>query len=120
MLTFNRTTESGFRLSGERVGWSDHWVDWSLKSARATAGFSREGEKSTSFLSAVAGWTAWITSGFSGCGLFVTAILIVRRRGVIICKRVTKSTGVRGQGKRVREKPAGWGSWYPTLFTRRL
>jgi hypothetical protein len=27
--------------------------------------------------------------GFSGCGLFVTAILIVRRRRLIICKRVT-------------------------------
>ena len=31
--------------------------------------------------------------GFSGCGLFLTAFFIVRRRRVIICKRVTRGYG---------------------------
>ena len=59
MLTFNRKAGSTFRVSGERVGWVDHWADRSLNKGRATAGFSREGEKSASFLSAVEGWMAW-------------------------------------------------------------
>jgi hypothetical protein len=55
---------------------------------------------------------AWITSGISGCGLFLTASPIVRRVREIICKLPAATWGGVRSGGRLRRNR---GSWFPTL-----